>query len=683
MSDGILTNSVSERKRLRLPRSGRDPGDQCRDARRLGRVSAGARRRHEHGHQAGTNQWRGDGLYYWAPSALTSAPIKLPCNCPLGRVRVQAVQVRRTSAAMPAGPSSKDRLWYFGGVSNAGPSARFPGAPDTPEEYRWTPRRIPFEPQVHVRRSIRRMNFSQVFYYEWWHWSIPDFPTPESPRDAHLVHRRHSSRRVRTDGHPHPFDAPDGALHPVLHAVWGCRVRARRSTKNDLTDTGSRGSRSRVPRRTTPSRTRYQPRRDDVAVKVNQYFSRHADRPQPSLRRSGGAEQGRTGRTCGQAACNTRTSTGRRSRPCSRRPARTPPRSVAQGALGRERDDVREADDRPGRALRPHDRQQSRPRRIVDPTRGESGRRLVPMRHLVPVDRRESCRARRPVHVDEGRRLALGLTLKLTEDGKTMLRATGGPLLSADLPERVHRHASRESPPARLPRSIRPPAATPTVVSVTDPRANIAIDPDMDAPVHGPVFDWRRSRADEGRGRERHLRPQGVEGTRSAGSMSAAPMGTQTVTAPDGQAITVFPLLNAASARRFLRTNGPGYFSRYNGLILGLTRRYAEPLDGVTSATAIRSPRGFSRPAPPGGIPNDLINLTGAWKATIGPTSSMRAARMRFRRWRAGIREPDAHDRAPVRGASSRSGCRRGSEMSSSRRRVRIAGRISSGCTCG
>ena len=35
--------------------------------------------------KAGANRWRGDGVWYWAPPALTSAPVTLPCNCPEGQ----------------------------------------------------------------------------------------------------------------------------------------------------------------------------------------------------------------------------------------------------------------------------------------------------------------------------------------------------------------------------------------------------------------------------------------------------------------------------------------------------------------------------------------------------------------------------------------------------------------------
>ena len=51
--------------------------------------------------------------------------------------------------------------------------------------------------------------------------------------------------------------------------------------------------------------------------------------------------------------------------------------------------------------------------------------------------------------------------------------------------------------------------------------------------------------------------------------------GTQTVTAPNGQPVTVFPLLNSPIARRFLRTNGDGFFSRYHGIMFGVSRRLA------------------------------------------------------------------------------------------------------------
>ena len=68
-------------------------------------------------------------------------------------------------------------------MSNAGPSARFPGAPDTPDEHRWT--RDEYRSNHKLTWKINsKLNFNQVFYYEWWHWSVPDFPTALNPLET-------------------------------------------------------------------------------------------------------------------------------------------------------------------------------------------------------------------------------------------------------------------------------------------------------------------------------------------------------------------------------------------------------------------------------------------------------------------------------------------------------------------
>ncbi len=125
MSDGILTNSVL---------SGNGYGYLDQDAiQEMSAVTLGASAEYQQAQggvmnmvtKAGTNQWRGDGLYYWAPPALTSAPIKLPCNCPLGETGFKLYKYV-DFGAHAGGPVLKDRVWYFGGVSNAGPERAVP-----------------------------------------------------------------------------------------------------------------------------------------------------------------------------------------------------------------------------------------------------------------------------------------------------------------------------------------------------------------------------------------------------------------------------------------------------------------------------------------------------------------------------------------------------------------------------
>jgi hypothetical protein len=66
-----------------------------------------------------------------------------------------------------------------------------------------------------------------------------------------------------------------------------------------------------------------------------------------------------------------------------------------------------------------------------------------------------------------------------------------------------------------------------------------------------------------------HKAGQGQIGWKDIGGV----YGTQTVTLANGQSVTVFPLLNATSARVFERTNGPGAFNRYNGVVVALEKR--------------------------------------------------------------------------------------------------------------
>jgi hypothetical protein len=88
---------------------------------------------------------------------------------------------------------------------------------------------------------------------------------------------------------------------------------------------------------------------------------------------------------------------------------------------------------------------------------------------------------------------------------------------------------------------------------------------------------------------------------------TAGVYGTQTVTV-SGQTLTVFPQLNTGHV--YLRTNGPGYFSRYDGLILNLTRRFQNRWMATAGYTYSVS-QGLQPTGNAGRDPNDYINLTG------------------------------------------------------------------------
>jgi hypothetical protein len=164
----------------------------------------------------------------------------------------------------------------------------------------------------------------------------------------------------------------------------------------------------------------------------------------------------------------------------------------------------------------------------------------------------------------------VGANFKLTEEGKTIVRGTYGrayrPIFLNDF-SNVHPGLS----PTTLARWNPATNSYSTIISVTSPIANLLVDPDSTAPFtdqYSVGFDHELI-ASVGVGISFvHKKGQDQFGWRDVGGV----YGTQNVTI-NGQTMTVFPLLNATSARRFLRTNGPGTFSRYNGVVLSFDKR--------------------------------------------------------------------------------------------------------------
>jgi hypothetical protein len=202
-----------------------------------------------------------------------------------------------------------------------------------------------------------------------------------------------------------------------------------------------------------------------------------------------------------------------------------------------------------------------------------------------------------------------GMNIRLTGDGKTVLRAVAGryylPLFLTEF-EVLH-------PGRALTTTMRYDAATQdytTLVSVTDPRTQLRIDPDMRAPYTdqfsigadrevmnnlavGANFIYKRG--------ARQLGWRDIGGT----------YGQQQVTLANGQTLTVFPLLNRPADRIFLRTNGPGNGTTYKALILTGTRRFADRYQFTAGYTRQRAQGQELSSGNAGQDPNDLINARG------------------------------------------------------------------------
>jgi hypothetical protein len=181
----------------------------------------------------------------------------------------------------------------------------------------------------------------------------------------------------------------------------------------------------------------------------------------------------------------------------------------------------------------------------------------------------------------------LGVTMKLTADGRTMLRASYGRFNQGVL--------TGELAPFH-------PAATPTTTtdfdsaagdytgaaSVVDPKRNLQLDPG----TRSPRTDEYSIGIDREVGRRvalaaAYVRKDGSHfiGWTDVGGQYRA----ETRPLPDGRSLPVFLLVNSTADRRFLLTNPAGYSLAYNGLVMAAEKRRAQGWQAFASYTFSRA----------------------------------------------------------------------------------------------
>jgi outer membrane receptor protein involved in Fe transport len=181
----------------------------------------------------------------------------------------------------------------------------------------------------------------------------------------------------------------------------------------------------------------------------------------------------------------------------------------------------------------------------------------------------------------------LGVTAKLSENGRTMLRASYGRFNQGVLTGEL----SPIHPGATPTTTMAFDAATggyTTLVNVLNPRLNLALDPNTRTP-----------RTDEySIGIDRELTPRlaaAIAYIRKNGSdfIAWTDIGGQyreeTRTLADGRTLPVFVLTNGQAARRFLLTNPDEYSTTYNGLVVALDKRRSNGWQAFGSYTFSRS----------------------------------------------------------------------------------------------
>jgi hypothetical protein len=181
----------------------------------------------------------------------------------------------------------------------------------------------------------------------------------------------------------------------------------------------------------------------------------------------------------------------------------------------------------------------------------------------------------------------VGLTAKLTTDGRTILRTSYG---------RFHQGILTGEPSAVH------PGLTPTttaafdqatgqysrIISVVDPTVNLRLDPRTRSPQTDQL----------GVGVERELATRlsiGASYVHKNGSDFIGWTDTggiyeaSTRTLPNGRVVPVLVLTNGTAARRFLLTNPSGYFLRYNGMVLTVDKRWSDGWQAFASYTVSKT----------------------------------------------------------------------------------------------
>jgi outer membrane receptor protein involved in Fe transport len=219
----------------------------------------------------------------------------------------------------------------------------------------------------------------------------------------------------------------------------------------------------------------------------------------------------------------------------------------------------------------------------------------------------------------------LGVAVKLSSDGRTVLRSSYGRFHQGVLTAEISSVHPGNSPVTT--RAFDPATGGyTTLVSVVDAKTQVRVDPN----TRSPLTDEYSIGVDRELGRSLSVAAAYI-GKTGRDYIGWTDVGGQyradTRTLADGRSVPVFVLVNSPAARRFLVTNPAGYSLKYNGLVLAAEKRMSSRWQAFGSytfsrATGLQASSGTT----PGGAqlstialnqnifgrdPNDLTNARG------------------------------------------------------------------------
>ena len=503
-----------------------------------------------------------DASYYGQTAGMTSQPVRLPIQgssqAPSGYERVRY----RDGSMNLGGPVLRDRLWFFTGYQHLRDYDSQPGTdPAFPRTYE--------QDKVFAKLTWRitpGLQLLQSFHNEFW--VNPELPTRVKPFDA--TQRRHASVPAVTFGHlTHSLSS---------NTVWDVRVGRFEFHRKDDPSTGDVTIPSRLERSTNVLSGA--PQTFGGLTLIRTTAKGAVTRYQPDL--VGADHQWKIGGQIekGEHQLSSIIPTGVRFTDNTGQPfqsvASAP--SLTGGvfvtASGFVSDAVTLGDRLTINAgLRfDHSRAISQDLRALD-TQGQETETIINGLGTLYTWNVWSPR--------------LGVTAKLSADGRTLLRASYGRFNQGVLTGELSPFHPGATPVTTAAFSAATGGYT-TVVSVVDPKRNLQLDPDTRTP-----------RTDEysvgvGRSIERSLAVEiAYVGKRGGDFIGWTDIGGQyreeTRALPDGSSVPVFVIANSTASRRFLLTNPSEHSMRYDGLVATVEKRRSHGWQAFGSYTWSRA----------------------------------------------------------------------------------------------
>ena len=530
----------------------------------------------------GTNSWKFDAQGHWYPDALQSKPIKLPCNCDLGSTGYSIERLHEYSGHA-GGPLVKDRLWFFGGgmyteraESNPGVDPRLP--------------RTQIEHTAIGRvtwQVSERLKLSQMLENEWY--AFPSLPSVTRPFETVT---NLGSNKLPVYASEANWTRSSNTLIIIRATGWFNPQDYVKPLSGDTTTSFRLDQSTGIACCGVQSFGWQQRGRHGQIGKISHYIhgSSIDHNVSAGIQFEEASESQQMATPGGVQYSDLR---GAPDQATFRPPTVNAASYTSQGAWAQNQ------------------------MMIGDRLTLSLGARFDRMHAKSPDGRAIDDRAEYTGAMIAGLgdlftwttfAPRLGFNVKLSKSGKITVRGNYGRAYRAiSTGDFVGLHPGVSA--STLARYDPTTGRYSTIISVTDPRSNIALDRDLQAPFTDQFsigFD-RELMANLGVDVTYvHKYGENQVGQTDVGGV----YGTQVATLPDGRTLTVFPRLNSASAQRFLTTNGPGLFNKYDGLVIGLNKRPSNRWLASAWYTYSRS-HGLITTGTAGRDPNDLTNATG------------------------------------------------------------------------